>query len=60
MEKLGFLGKLPAREEFNAIGQINYDLLTAYSNMFLPTVVFDKEETKMRIARAYNTIKRLV
>jgi hypothetical protein len=60
MEKLGMLGKLPEKEELLTIQNLYQDISHAYSNMFLPTVLFDRNFVIGKVKSAKEKLKRLV
>lgn len=60
MTKLGLLGKLPEKEEFRVVTKLYDDISQAYTDMFLPTVLFDRKNVMNRMKRAKKNLKRLV
>jgi hypothetical protein len=60
MEKLGLLGKLPEKEELSTIEGLYQDISHAYSNMFLPTVLFDRGFVINKLESANKKLERLV
>lgn len=60
MTKLGMLGKLPEKEELKTIKSLYQDISYAYSNTFLPTVLFDRKFVISKLKRAKKNLVRLV
>jgi hypothetical protein len=60
MEKLGLLGKMPEKEELLTVEGLYQDISYAYSNTFLPTVLFDRNFVIGKVKSAKEKLKRLV
>jgi hypothetical protein len=46
--------------EYRGLGKAFDELGSAWSNMFLPTIVFDKEKTKKHLVNARNELDKVV
>jgi len=57
---MGILGKLPKIEEAKTINTAFQALSHAYANMFLPTLVFEKDNTKKLILKAKRALDKVV
>ena len=59
-QKLGLLEKLPKEEERKVVFTAFQNLSHGYANVFLPTLVFDKKDTKEFILKAKKGLDKVV
>jgi len=55
-----YFGKYPIEKEKQLMRELWRDIQDAYSNMAVPPVVFNPEETKAKILRAKEILERLL